>query len=132
MSYLRTIAGWGVSSYRSHAQASHQWQPLHLTKAIEGTMPSPGGEPRGLDRPVRALLDRYRSDAARRRDSLGPLVKAVGVLRVCCETLRLLLDEIELDVGVHLELLDAVIRKHDGSRWWDRLAPDASDEAGER
>lgn len=89
--------------------------------------------------PLDRLLDSYRSDAAMRRESLGPIIKAVGVLRAgCetlragCETLRMLVDEIDLNVGVHLELLDAVIRAHDGSRWWDRLSPDTSGEAGER
>lgn len=60
-------------------------------------------------------------EAALRRESLGPVVEAVGLLRACCETIRLLLEEMESTVGVHLELLDAVLRAHDGSRWWEQL-----------
>lgn len=67
------------------------------------------------------LLEEQRREAALRRESLGPIVEAVGMLRVCCETVRLLLDEIESAVGVHLELLDAVMRTRFGSRWWDHL-----------
>ncbi len=65
-------------------------------------------------------------------ESLGRIVEAVGRLRACCETLRLLLDEIERNVVGHLELFDAMIRTSDGSRWRDGLTPDASRELGER
>jgi hypothetical protein len=82
--------------------------------------------------PLDGLSDSYRSDAAMRRESLGPIVEAVGVLRAYCETLRPMLDEIDLSGGVHLELLAAVVRTRDGSRWWGRLSPDTSDEVGER
>jgi hypothetical protein len=70
------------------------------------------------------LLEGQRRDAAQRRESLGPIIEAVGMLRACCQTIRLLLDEMEASVGVHLELLDAVLRAHDGSRWWERLEPE--------
>lgn len=71
------------------------------------------------DTPPARLLEEQRFEATQRRASLGPLVEAVGVLRATCETIRLLLAEMESSVGVHLELLDAVIRSRDGSRWWE-------------
>jgi hypothetical protein len=85
--------------------------------------------PNGHDVPLAKLLEHQRSDAAQRRASLGPIVEAVGMLRACGETIRLLLDEMESSVGVHLELLDAVIRSHAGSRWWEGLSEDAAPEA---
>jgi len=65
-------------------------------------------------------------------ESLDPIVEAVGRLRACCETLRLLLDEIERNVVGHLELFDALIRTSDGSRQRDRVTPAASRELGGR
>jgi hypothetical protein len=79
------------------------------------------------DPPLDQLLEEHRSEAALRRESLGPIVEAVGMLRACCDTIRLLLDEMEASVGVHLELVDAVLRARDGSRWWEQLhgSPDS-------
>jgi hypothetical protein len=79
--------------------------------------------------PLAQLLEQQRSETALRHEGLGPIVEAVGMLRACCETVRLLLDELEVSVGVHLELLDAVIRSRDGSRWWEELTEDAAREA---
>lgn len=67
-----------------------------------------------------------------RGERLGPIIDAVGVLRACSETLPFLLDEIDLRLPVHLELLAAVIRSRDGSRWWDCLSAVPSGEVGER
>jgi hypothetical protein len=72
------------------------------------------------DTPLTQLLEQQRAEAALRRDTLGPIVEAVGMLHACCDTIRLLLDEMESSVGVHLELLDAVLRCQEGSRWWER------------
>jgi hypothetical protein len=80
------------------------------------------------DTPLARLLEEQRLEAAQRRASLGPIVEAVGMLRACCETVRLLLDEMESSVGVHLELLDAVIRSRDGSRWWEQLTEETPGE----
>jgi hypothetical protein len=74
--------------------------------------------------PLEQILDEQRADAALRRESLGPIREAVGMLRAYCDTIRPLLDEMETSVGVHLELLDAVIRAREGSRWWDELHQD--------
>lgn len=43
------------------------------------------------------------------------------MLRACCEAIRLLLDELDTSVALHLELLDAVLRTHHGNRWWEEL-----------
>ena len=82
------------------------------------------------DPPIAQLLEDQRREAALRRESLEPIVEAVGHLRACCETIRLLLDEMETGVGVHLELLDAVLRTQHGSRWWDQLHPDHDEDGG--
>ena len=73
------------------------------------------------DKAIRRLLEAQRSDAALRGESLGPIIEAAGTLRASCETVRLLLDEMESTVGVHLELLDAVLRTHQRNRWWEQL-----------
>ena len=73
------------------------------------------------DPQVAALLEAHRFDAALRRDSLGPVIEAAGMLRTCSETIRLLLDELDKSVALHLELLDAVLRTHYGNRWWQEL-----------
>jgi hypothetical protein len=80
------------------------------------------GTPSGTDQAdggLAELLEGHRSQAAVRRESLGPLIEAATMLRACCETVRVLLDEMESAVGVHLELLDAVMRSHCGNRWWE-------------
>jgi hypothetical protein len=76
------------------------------------------------DTPLARLLEEQRLEATQRRASLGPLVEAVGMLRATCETIRLLLAEMESNVGVHLELLDAVMCARGGSRWWKQLTDD--------
>jgi hypothetical protein len=75
-------------------------------------------------------VEAQRREATLRRESLGPIIEAVGHLRACCDTLRVILDELEADVGVHLELLDHVLVNRDGSRWWDRLHEDPADLEG--
>jgi hypothetical protein len=74
-----------------------------------------------LDEAATRLLEEQRREAALRRESLGPVVEAVGMLRACTDSIRLMLDEIDATVGVHLELLDHVLVSRHGSRWWDRL-----------
>jgi hypothetical protein len=71
--------------------------------------------------PLEKMLEERRVEAALRSDSLGPIIEAVGMLRACCETIRVALDELESRVGVHLELLDSVLVNRDGSRWWEQL-----------
>ena len=63
-----------------------------------------------VDSRIAELLEAERRDAAVRRESLGPVVEAVSMVRSCCETIRLLAEEMEISVAVHLELLDAVLR----------------------
>ena len=75
------------------------------------------------------VLEELRADAASRRESLGSLVDAAGHLRACCDTIELLLQEINSAVGVHLELLDAVLRTRSGNRWWDELAGEGEERA---
>jgi hypothetical protein len=77
---------------------------------------------------VTTLLEAQRAEATLRRESLGPIVEAIGVLRACSETIRLLLDEIDSSVGVHPELLDAVFVSRHGSRWWEQLDLDRGDD----
>jgi hypothetical protein len=81
---------------------------------------APSGAARA-DRGPDQLLEGYRSQAALHRESLGPLIEAAAMLRVCCETVRVLVDEMKSAVGVHLELLDAVPRTRYGNRWWEPL-----------
>jgi hypothetical protein len=71
------------------------------------------------------LLEEHRREMCLREERLGPIVAAVGMLRESCATTRLLLDEIELSAGVHLELLDAVLSDRFGGRWWEDLAKTA-------
>jgi hypothetical protein len=73
------------------------------------------------------MMEKQRVQAALRRESLGPLFEAAGHLRTCCETIRLLLDELGF-VAVHLELLDAVLRAQHGNRWWVELSADIDSE----
>jgi hypothetical protein len=68
---------------------------------------------------IERLLEEQRREKYLREESLGPIVAAVGMLRESSATVRLLLDDMESSVGVHLELLDAVMRARDGSRWWE-------------
>lgn len=56
------------------------------------------------------LLKEHRSEPALRRESLGPLAEAAGILRDSCVADRRLLDEIDVGVSIHLGLLDAVTR----------------------
>ena len=74
-----------------------------------------------IDPQLTPLLEVHRSQSALRRESLGPVIEAAGMLRDCCETIRLLLDELDTSVALHLELLDAVLRTHCGNRWWEQL-----------
>ena len=74
-----------------------------------------------MDGAASRLLEEQRRAAALRRESLGPIVEAVGHLRACCDAVRALLDEMESTVGVHLELLDHVLVAREGSRWWEHL-----------
>ncbi len=67
------------------------------------------------------LIEEQRLDARRFGVSLGPLIEAAAVIRTTCQTLRVLLDEMEVTVGVHLELLDSLLRSRDGSRWWQHI-----------
>jgi hypothetical protein len=67
------------------------------------------------------LMLRQRVEAVARREGLGPIIEAVGMLRACCETIRVAADELESSVGVQLELLDHVLVNRDGIFWWDRL-----------
>lgn len=79
-----------------------------------------------VDSRVAELLDAGRRDAALRRESLGPIVEAVAMVRACCETIRVLTQELDISVAVHLELLDAVLRTHYGNRWWEQLKGERS------
>lgn len=74
-----------------------------------------------VDSRIAGLLEAERRDAALRRETLGPVVEAAWIVRACCEMIRLLAEEMETGVAVHLELLDAVLRTHDGNRWWEQL-----------
>jgi hypothetical protein len=76
------------------------------------------------DNELTQLMEKHRAEAALRHESLGPIVEAVGHLRACFEAIRLLLDETEAMVVVHLELLDHVLVNREGSRWWEQLTPD--------
>jgi hypothetical protein len=82
----------------------------------------------GADHGLTQLMEKHRAEAALRRESLGPIVEAVGQLHACCRTIRLLLDEMESTLGVHLELLDHVLVAHDGSRWWKRVLDRAQED----
>jgi hypothetical protein len=75
---------------------------------------------------IAGLLEAERREAALRRERLGPVVEAAWMVRACCETIRLLAEEMETSVAVHLELLDAVLRTHYGSRWWEQLEGERS------
>lgn len=79
-----------------------------------------------VDSRIAGLLEAERQDAALRRQSLGPVVEAAWVVRSCCETIRLLAEEMETSVALHLELLDAVLRTHYGNRWWEQLEGERS------
>jgi hypothetical protein len=79
-----------------------------------------------IDPQLTSLPEAHRSQRALRRESLGPVVETAGMLRDCCKTIRLLLDELYTRVAVHLELLDAVLRGRYGNRWWEQLEGERS------
>jgi hypothetical protein len=81
---------------------------------------------KSIDSELASLLEAQRAEAVCRRESLGPVIEAAGMLRDCCKTIRLLLDDLDASVAVHLELLDAVLRTHYGNRWWEPLEGEGS------
>jgi len=52
------------------------------------------------DPALMVVIDQQRKEAALRRESLGPLVEAVGALRATTATVRCLLDEMDTQVVV--------------------------------
>lgn len=78
------------------------------------------------------LLEAKRTESSARRESLGPLIEAVAALRATVATSRTLLDELDVQVGVHLELLDAVLRAAHGNRWWEHLSDQVQAEGDQR
>lgn len=76
-------------------------------------------EPRS---PLGRLIEDQRRAKSMREEGLGPVAAAAGMVRESCATTRLLLDDLEASVGLHLEILDAVLRRRFGNRWWDQLA----------
>ena len=84
------------------------------------------------DRHLAELLEAQRIEAGLRREGLGPIVETVGVLRASISVIRSLLDELEVGAGVHLELLDAVLRDRLGSKWWEQLVDSSEAEEDSR
>lgn len=72
---------------------------------------------------IEQLLEHHRAEHREREQSVGPMAAAVEALRESCATSHLLLEEMELSVGFHLELLDVALRNRFGNRWWEDLSP---------
>jgi len=91
----------------------------------------PGLEESGVFQSQQSAIERWleeqRREKSQREASLGPIAAAVGMLRESCATTRLLLDELESSVGVHLGFLDAVLRQRFGNRWWEEVRREAEE-----
>jgi hypothetical protein len=84
------------------------------------------------DPTLQAVLGQQRKEAALRRESLGPLVEATAMLRATTAAVRCLLDELETQVGVHLELLNIIMQTQYGNQWWEQLREGHEVEGGLR
>jgi hypothetical protein len=82
--------------------------------------------PEQIDSRIAEVLEAQRLDGALRRESLGPVFEAAGMIRACTATIRVLLDELDTNVALHLELLDTVLRTDQGNRWWEALEGERS------
>lgn len=74
------------------------------------------------------LLEAQRADAGLRGESQGPIVEAVRLLRASTDVIRSLLQELDSGVGLHLELLDVVLRDQRGNQWWEALVDEAKEQ----
>jgi hypothetical protein len=50
------------------------------------------------------------------------------MVRQSCAAIRLICEQLESSVAVHLELLDAVLVARHGDRWWERLVDPEGEE----